>query len=991
MASCGQQKRGVERPGRCAAVGRGEGATGEQENRRERFSISSSRVGLLALLLSGAALLTPWPRQGRHPHLLSRMALALATPAQAQTTTVLVSNFNETAAGSGASVYEMRQGFTTGSHPAGYTLRAIKYRTADATNGAVAAAKMDDLEISVWTVNSSGDPDRKQFTLTNPASVSRNATAAFRGPAEADLLPDTTYLIQVDMDGRSWELGATASGKEASSMGWTLADQWKGSSTDGGTLSDNTATVPFAQVEGVARSAAVTAPGVVSAFGNGTSLVITFNRTLAAAANLANSAFTVKKTVGTTEQTVTLSGTPALSGRTLTLTLATALANTDSAVKVSYTKPTTGSNNKLADRLGNQVAGFTDRAVTLLGAPASFKVVTGDEKATLSWEAPANLGGHTVTDYQYRYAAGASVPEGTAWISTGSALPALSMDEIAGQSNFRTGTDLRSRLLRIIGLENNRIYTFQVRAVSSNVSGAVASANGAPQPDNPPVNSGSIGYLHGLGRVGSVFYAADTNTVPTDKDGINNAARMLFIDSGETALNGDLDNYSLYNINLFRVDGSGTETPVSHSTTTITGRTIVTYTVTEADVGKRIRSKMAWEDDRGNANVAVYTFPDGGRTIRATAPCPVPSPVGGAVLSWTSTLSSIHSDLAPPEGGHGYGNTSDGSYGSLDNTTFAINGTTYTVTDFFQGIKYDDRPEASAGVTDIVLKLAPALPAGERNRLRLYVCDAPLRLADATVSDSGKTHTWSPQQRGPGADLAEHVGRTLYLYRDATALTVMSAQVSGATLTLTFNETLGAAANLANSAFTVKRTPEGGSEGTVSLSGTPAVSGKTLTLTLASALALTDSDVTVRYSKPTTGSNNKLVDTNGNEASDFQQIVTNRNPGVVLSQPRLYFYADTISPNSYTVTLNAQPTGNVTVTPTSSDTGAATVSPATLTFTTSSWNTARTVTVTAVEDADVNNETVTVSHGVTDGNHNRYKRWQGDPVEKGTAGHRARP
>ena len=62
--------------------------------------------------------------------------------------------------------------------------------------------------------------------------------------------------------------------------------------------------------------------------------------------------------------------------------------------------------------------------------------------------------------------------------------------------------------------------------------------------------------------------------------------------------------------------------------------------------------------------------------------------------------------------------------------------------------------------------------------------------------------------------------------------------------------------------------------------------------------------------------------------------------------------------------LDTLPGGDVTVTASSSDTGAATVSPATLTFTTSSWSTAQTVTVSGVEDDDANDETVTVSHGV---------------------------
>ena len=58
---------------------------------------------------------------------------------------------------------------------------------------------------------------------------------------------------------------------------------------------------------------------------------------------------------------------------------------------------------------------------------------------------------------------------------------------------------------------------------------------------------------------------------------------------------------------------------------------------------------------------------------------------------------------------------------------------------------------------------------------------------------------------------------------------------------------------------------------------------------------------------------------------------------------------------TFQMRLAAAPANEVTVTPSSSDTGEGTVSGA-LTFTTTNWNTARTVTVTGVDDADVDGE-----------------------------------
>ena len=114
----------------------------------------------------------------------------------------------------------------------------------------------------------------------------------------------------------------------------------------------------------VTEAADTTAPRVSDATVDGASLVITFNEDLATAANLANSAFTVKKTSSRGEETtVTLAGSPSISGATVTLTLTAAVVSSH-AVTVSYAKPTSGMDNALADAAGNQVARFRNRAVT---------------------------------------------------------------------------------------------------------------------------------------------------------------------------------------------------------------------------------------------------------------------------------------------------------------------------------------------------------------------------------------------------------------------------------------------------------------------------------------------------------------------------------------------------------------------------------------------------------------------------------------------------
>ena len=76
---------------------------------------------------------------------------------------------------------------------------------------------------------------------------------------------------------------------------------------------------------------------------------------------------------------------------------------------------------------------------------------------------------------------------------------------------------------------------------------------------------------------------------------------------------------------------------------------------------------------------------------------------------------------------------------------------------------------------------------------------------------------------------------------------------------------------------------------------------------------------------------------------------------------------------TYTVKLDTQPSADVTVTvndPT--DNGDVTADPASLTFTTSNWATAQTVTVSAAEDADSTQDTATVTHTVAGGDYDSF-------------------
>ena len=130
---------------------------------------------------------------------------------------------------------------------------------------------------------------------------------------------------------------------------------------------------------------------------------------------------------------------------------------------------------------------------------------------------------------------------------------------------------------------------------------------------------------------------------------------------------------------------------------------------------------------------------------------------------------------------------------------------------------------------------------------------------------------------------------------DDIAPLVVSAAVNGASLVIHFDENLAAAPNLGNGAFAVKKTPEGGTEETVALTGAPAIAGTTVTLTLGAAVESTDGDVEVSYTQPASGSDNFLRDASGNAVADFSDLTVSNNtpgPGDAAAVSTWYVYFD---------------------------------------------------------------------------------------------------
>ena len=103
-----------------------------------------------------------------------------------------------------------------------------------------------------------------------------------------------------------------------------------------------------------------------------------------------------------------------------------------------------------------------------------------------------------------------------------------------------------------------------------------------------------------------------------------------------------------------------------------------------------------------------------------------------------------------------------------------------------------------------------------------------------------------------------------------------------------------------------------------------------------------------------------------NSMNTYTVVVTRADvPGtgtVTVSESALTVTEQDTTGDTYTVVLDTQPTASVTVTVAGHAGTEVTPTPASLTFTTTNWSTAQTVTVTAGDDADMANDTVMLTH-----------------------------
>ena len=579
----------------------------------------------------------------------------------------------------------------------------------------------------------------------------------------------------------------------------------------------------------------------------------------------------MKRTRAGTEETVSLSAStpPAISARTVSLTLSAAVTATDSAVKVSYTVPTTGADNQLADAAGNTAAAFTDSAVTNATGPALTSLAVSSSAGTDSTYA---IGDTIALKATFNVAVTVDTSAGTPRIP-------FTVGSATKHAAYASGTGT-----------TELVFHYTVAEGDADSDGIAVGANALA------LNGGTI--ADASSNDATLDHAALAADTDHKVDGVRPTLKSASV-SGTTltlTFNEDLGAAASLANTAFTVKRTraGTEQTVSLSGTPSISDTTVSLTlsaaVTATDTGVKVSYAVP---TTGDANKLVDAA---GNTAAAFTDSAVTNATGPALTS-LAVSSSAGTDST-----YAIGDVI--SLKATFNVAVTVDTAAGTPRIAFTVGSATKHAAYASGSTTKELEFRYTVAEGDADSDGIAVGANALALNGGAIAD-GSSNAATLDHAAVAASASHTV--------DGERPTVSSASVSGTTLTLTFDEPLGAAANLANASFTVKRT-RAGTEGTVSLSGTPAISGATVSLTLSAAVTATDTGVKVSYAVPTTGSDNKLVDAAGNAAAAFTDSAVTNATGPALTSLAVSSSAGTDSTYAIGDTIALKATFNVAVT-----------------------------------------------------------------------------
>ena len=512
--------------------------------------------------------------------LLAAAALALGVAENAAAQTTLVSNVVATSGVAHISfTQEAAQAFTTGA--TGATVSSVEIISSD-TQG-------DDFDLSLCATSANDRPTSTCTELTAPSSFAAG-TLVFIAPANTTLDPTTTYAVLMTPESASVTVPGLGSNDEdtGGAMGWTIADthqftnpanDWR-TSTPGGGRSMRIAIK--GTLTASANTAAMGAPTITGTAQVGQTLTAVTTG-ITDADGLTSPTYTYQwiRVDGTDEEDIS-------GENSSTYTLVDADLGKTIKVKVSFTDDASNAETLTSAATVTVAADTTPpevESVTVASTGSDVYLVfdeglDGTAGAALPSSAfSLTVAGQAVTIHNYNF----HEAEMTLTVQSGTIKQGQTV--VVSYTDPTTGDDT-------VALQDS---------AGNDVASFTTGMSGVPAVTNNSTNTAATGEpaISGTATAGQVL-TATTGTI-ADADGLP----------------------STFTYQWVRVDADGTSNEEE-----ITGEILATYTLTNDDVGNKVKVKVSFTDElSGEEERTSAAYPTSG-TVQASS-----TPVSAALVS----------------------------------------------------------------------------------------------------------------------------------------------------------------------------------------------------------------------------------------------------------------------------------------------------------------------------------------------------------------------
>ena len=549
------------------------GARGTEDH-REVSGIGDSSESLVGSVRS-------LRRHARAAALAVFAVLALALPAAAQSVTTLVSNAGQSTTSANTGSADRAQAFTTGA--AGATLSSVEIISGDNEG--------DDMAVSLCTVDSSGYPTSSCTALTAPSSFA-SGTLVFTDPASTTLDATTTYTLLITSPGGQ-DLRLTDTGSNAeetgAAAGWTIANAYhfKSSSNVWGPTGFGTSfLITIKGTLGTTNTAPTGVPTITGTAQVGKTLTAVTTGIMDAD-GLTSPTYTYQwiRVDGTDEEDIS-------GENSSTYTLVDADLSKTIKVKVSFTDDASNSETLTSAATVTVAVDTTPPEVMSVTVPISGSEV----ELVFDEDLDETVVGNLLASVFSLTVAGQAVT-----------IPDYAMRDAALFLYVQTGTIKQGQTVVVSYTDPTAgDDTVALQDIAGNdVASFTTGMSGVPAVTNNSTNNAATGEpaISGTAQAGQEL-TADASPI-MDTDGLASVS---------------------YSYQWVRVDADGTSNEEA-----ISGEIAATYTLTAADVGKRIKVKVSFTDELSGLETRTSAaYPSSGTVTAASTTAP-------ALLSVTVT------------------------------------------------------------------------------------------------------------------------------------------------------------------------------------------------------------------------------------------------------------------------------------------------------------------------------------------------------------------